>query len=93
MFLQNHPFTLHEFQGFSTVLFVIRCRCLFLVNCLVPCHSARDYRWNLESEEVLMGCSEKDGHEDNVLQLMLSYSVRFLMERICILCGTACYWS
>jgi hypothetical protein len=97
MFLQNHPFTLQESQEFFAVLFVIRCRCLFLVNRLVlkifPCYSTRDYRRNLESHEALVGCFEKDGHEDNVLEMMLSCSVRFWMERICILCGTSCYWS
>jgi hypothetical protein len=48
---------------------------------------------NLESHEALVGCPEKDEHVDNVLELMLSCYVRFWMERICILCGTTCYWS
>jgi hypothetical protein len=52
-----------------------------------------DYRQNLKNQEALAGCSEKGGHEDNVLELMLSCTVIFWMERICILCGTACYWS
>jgi hypothetical protein len=66
---------------------------LVLVPKKIPCCSARDYRWNLESQEALAGCSEKDVHEDNVLELMLSCVVRFRIERIRILCGTACYWS
>jgi hypothetical protein len=52
-----------------------------------------DYRQNLENQEALARCSEKGGHEDNVLELMLSCTLIFWMERICILCGTACYWS
>jgi hypothetical protein len=54
----------------------------------IPCCSAKDYRQDLESQEASVGCSEKDGYEDNVLELMLSCSIRFWMERICILCGT-----